>query len=69
MGRDKEACLRDEGSAQESLTKTWSQYSATHKAQCLGMNTRGGPPSYVELISCLEVMKGAIAIDKSDGGL
>ncbi len=64
IGRDKEACLNDERSAQELLTKNWSGYTAAHKTQCVGMTSKGGSPSYVELISCLEIMRDAAAINK-----
>jgi hypothetical protein len=65
IGRDQEACMDDERAAQESLTKNWAQYSLAHKTQCVGMTAQGGP-SYVELISCLEIMTDAAAIQKSD---
>jgi hypothetical protein len=64
-GRDKEACMGDELAAQEMLAKNWAQYSRTHKTQCVGMTTQGGP-SYVELISCLDIMRDADAIRKAD---
>jgi hypothetical protein len=65
-GRDNEACMGDERDARDMLTKNWSQYSRAHKTQCVGMATRGGPSSYVELISCLDVMRDAAAIFKAD---
>jgi hypothetical protein len=58
-GRDKASCLADERAAQEAIAKDWSTYSAAHKTQCIGNVTTGGPPSYVELLSCLEVMRDA----------
>jgi len=64
-GRDEEACLGDELAAQEMLAKNWAQYSRAHKTQCVGMTTQGGP-SYVELISCLDIMRDADAIRKAD---
>ena len=66
LGRDTQACMGDERDAQDLLTKNWSQYSRAHKTQCVGMTSRGGPSSYVELISCLDVMKDAAAIYKAD---
>jgi hypothetical protein len=56
-GRNLDACLGDERTAQDEVTKKWSQYSAGDKAQCAGMVSSGGPPSYVELLSCLDIMK------------
>src|SRR5580704_12298028 len=58
-GRDKEACLGDERQAQEQATKNWSQYRSADKEECVGMINKGGPASYVELLSCLEVMRDA----------
>jgi hypothetical protein len=51
--------------AQELLVKNWAQYSSAQKTQRLGMTTRGGP-SYVELISCLDITRDADAIRKAD---
>jgi hypothetical protein len=64
-GRDKEACMGDELAAQEMLAKNWTQYSRAHKTQCVGMTTQVGP-SYVELISRLDIMRDADAIRKAD---
>ena len=52
-------CLADETSARDTLVKNWQRYSAADKMQCVGMVNRGGPPSYVELISCLDTMHEA----------
>jgi hypothetical protein len=61
-GRDEKACFDDERTAQDAVTKSWSQYSADDKTQCVGMVNAGGPPSYVELQSCLEMMRDAATI-------
>jgi hypothetical protein len=66
LGRDKDTCMSDERDAKDALTKTWSRYSRVHKAQCVGMTNRGGPPSYVELISCLDIMTDAAVIHEAD---
>ena len=58
--------MGDERQAEDVLTKNWSQYTRAHKTQCAGMTSRGGPQSYVELISCLDIMKDAAAINKAD---
>jgi hypothetical protein len=63
-GRDKEACLGDERQAQEQATKNWSQYRSADKEECVGMINKGGPASYVELLSCLEIMRDAKNIQK-----
>jgi hypothetical protein len=53
------ACKRSEDDAHEALVKHWSQYTNNDKTNCHGMVTQGGPPSYVELHSCLESRKHA----------
>jgi hypothetical protein len=65
-GRDKEACLVDERTAQDVLTQNWSKYDAADKTQCVGNVKTGGPASYVELLSCLEIMRDAKEIRQSD---
>ena len=67
VGRNAQSCIDDEREAKDSLTKTWLQYSRAHQSPCLGMTTRGVPLElYAELISCLEIMKDAAAIYKTD---
>lgn len=62
VGRDREACLADERTAENVLTQNWSKYDAADKTQCIGNVKTGGPASYVELLSCLEIMRDAKAI-------
>jgi hypothetical protein len=65
-GRDKEACLIDERTAEGVLAQNWSRYDAADKTQCVGNVKTGGPASYVELLSCLEIMRDAKAIRQGD---
>jgi hypothetical protein len=65
-GRDKESCLADERTAEQTLTESWSKYSAPDKTQCIGNVKTGGPASYVELLSCLEIMRDAKEIRETD---
>ena len=62
LGRNKKSCLDDESEARDQLAKNWSQYSTRNKSDCVALASKGGPSSYVELITCLDVMKGAAAI-------
>jgi hypothetical protein len=66
LGRNKEACLADETDAQNTLRLNWSKYPATDKTICSGMTTTGGPASYVELVSCLEILRDAKSIEATD---
>jgi hypothetical protein len=58
-GRDSAECQRDEQDARSKLEKDWSQYSAAQHGECDGLVTTGGAPSYVELLTCLEMAKQA----------
>jgi hypothetical protein len=66
LGRNKEACLADETTAQDTLKQNWTKYPATDTTTCTGMTTTGGPASYVELLSCLEILRDAKSIESAD---
>jgi hypothetical protein len=60
--QDDTACKRDEEQARDKLQQGWSQFGATDRAHCVRMSTLGGSPSYVELLTCLELAKQANAL-------
>ena len=69
--RNTAACQKDEGDARATLEKEWSQFTPSDKARCTRLVTVGGSPSYVELLTCLEMAKGANelpAADEMDSG-
>jgi hypothetical protein len=66
LGRNKEACLADENQALNTLKQNWSKYVASDKTLCIGMESTGGPASYVELLSCIEVNRDARDIQSAD---
>ena len=53
--RDTAACERDENNARATLEKEWTQFTPSDQARCVGLVTLGGGPSYVELLTCLEM--------------
>jgi hypothetical protein len=57
--RDASACQRDENDARTKLEQDWTQYSATQRRQCAGFAGLDRAPSYVELLTCLEMAKQA----------
>jgi hypothetical protein len=65
-GRNKDSCLADETTAQNTLKQNWPKYLAVDKSDCVTLENNGGPASYVELLSCLEVMRDARTIQKED---
>ena len=66
LGRNKEACLADENAALKTLRENWAKYAANDKTLCVGMESTGGPASYVELLSCLEINRDARDIQNAD---
>jgi hypothetical protein len=68
VGRNKQACMQEEEGARDLLAKNWSLYSPADKTLCRGMVSGGGPASYVELLSCLEVIRDAAAIHEAEPG-
>jgi hypothetical protein len=69
--RDTAACERDENTARATLEKEWSQFTLSDKAHCVRLGTLGGSPSYVELLTCLELakqVKELPAADQMDNG-
>ena len=58
-GRTTESCMNDEKAAREDLVTTWSTVSADDRTHCLSLVSTGGGPSYVELLSCLEMSRDA----------
>jgi len=61
----KEACIKHEMESHKVLVRHWSHYNKTDKTDCLTKITKGGPPSYTELLSCVETMQHARAVRKS----
>ena len=62
-GRDQQTayqgCMRDEADAQKDLIKTWSTFKPSAQAICVQETKIGGAPSYVEVLTCLQLDKEA----------
>jgi hypothetical protein len=72
INRDENACKRDESDARAKVDQQWAQYAAVDKARCGSLSRAGGAPSYVELLTCLEMATAAKklpAADKLTGGV
>jgi hypothetical protein len=48
-------CLRDERRARQQLGRQWSKFAAANKASCVSDESVGGTPSYVSLLTCLQM--------------
>jgi hypothetical protein len=61
--------MSDEQSARTTLVAQWESFAASDRVSCAQSEDAGGAPSYVELLTCLQMAKAARAIpaDKTDG--
>lgn len=57
--RTSNACMQDENAAQAKLKQEWRTFSDSARSRCTRLSKVGGPPSYVELLTCLELAKAA----------
>ena len=48
-------CVNDENRARQELVSQWPKFSASSKAQCIPLEGIGGDPSYVSLLTCLQM--------------
>ena len=53
-----DGCLRSEREAEAEARRRWGDYTAASKAQCSSQFKAGGAPSYVEMVTCLELASG-----------
>jgi hypothetical protein len=64
-----DACMKDEQDARGQLASQWDGFEASDRANCMENESDGGTPSYVELLSCLQMARDArnLPQDKTDG--
>ncbi len=56
-----ESCVRSEQEARTTLEKSWNEIVLDDRKNCSLLVSTGGPPSYVELLSCVEMARQARA--------
>ena len=72
VNRNEDTCRKDEQEARTKLDQQWKQFSAAEQARCVSLSKLGGFPSYVELLTCLEIAAEAKKLppaDKLTGGV
>ena len=67
QGSSSHACIQDEHQALAKLTKQWASFTRAERTRCEQLTTLGGPPSYVELLTCLQMAKDVKALPNSGG--
>lgn len=55
LGRSVESCISSEEAAREQLENRWAEFPGAKRADCVGMSKIGGIPSYIEVLTCLEL--------------
>ncbi|MGY2048039.1 hypothetical protein [Methylobacterium sp. JK268] len=63
-----DGCLRSERAAGDDLRKRWRDFSANSKRQCSKQSQAGGFPSYVEMLTCLELASGNVPARGPENG-
>ena len=66
MQIDEKRCRQSENEARDQLKRQWSTYSAAQRTQCTATATMGGTASYVELITCLEMLQAVASAPAKD---
>ena len=59
VNRNEDTCRKDEQDARIKLDQQWRHFSAAEQAHCVSLSKLGGSPSYVELLTCLEMAADA----------
>jgi hypothetical protein len=61
-----EACMKDEQNARAQLGAEWDRFLASDRATCTQNEMDGGTPSYVELLTCLQMARDALSLPGSE---
>jgi hypothetical protein len=62
----KEKCLREEHEAREQLKRKWPAFPASDRSYCGQLASLGGVPSYVALLTCLDVEQEARRVREAE---
>ena len=54
-----ESCMRDETAAEQQLRDIWSSAAVNQRSMCGQEAQIGGTPSYVDMLTCLQIAQGA----------
>jgi hypothetical protein len=55
QGSERSNCLEEERQAGAELDRRWQAISAADRSACIPHSTAGVEPSYVELLTCIEM--------------
>jgi hypothetical protein len=66
QNRNEDACLNDEKAARAKLQQEWNTFTPQQRTHCVRLSRTGGMPSYVELLTCVEMSKAADGLPAAD---
>jgi hypothetical protein len=55
VGQSLKSCVNDEQRARRQLGALWTKMSVAQRESCAGQEAVGGTPSYVRLLTCLQM--------------
>jgi hypothetical protein len=58
-GGGSDRCVKSETAAHDDLAKQWAQFPAADRARCVQLATTSRMPSYVQVLTCLEMAREA----------
>jgi len=61
--RGSEGCVRSETAARGDLAKQWEQFPTADRTRCVQLATMSKMPSYVQVLTCLEMAREARQIN------
>jgi hypothetical protein len=53
-----QGCMRDEAEAERQLQSVWTSAAAAHRESCAAETRVEGFPSYVDVLTCLQMYQG-----------
>ena len=59
-----ESCVKSEQEARNQISKSWSTFAAGDRSTCVGLSNMGGQSTYIELLTCLEIMRDSRKLPK-----
>jgi hypothetical protein len=66
VNRNEDVCKKDERDALAKLEQQWGQFTPAQRTRCGSLVRLGGFPSYVELLTCLEMASAANKLPAAD---
>jgi len=57
-------CMKEEHAARAKLQQNWTKYPSADRSECAAESSTGGSPSYVDLLTCLEMTADARALQR-----